>query len=210
MNNNVNGNNISNVNPANTVGTPQVNPGNVVNPGVTNGTVVNPGMVVNNVGGNIPVNTQNYVNNPKPKMKKIYVVLIVGVVLVLAVAFGLLYFLLSGTIGRRNRLYCTKVVQEDNYLITTNNVYKFEKKIYTRVDSTYNLSYTITLTDDMYNETFGSIIDDNHGVSQYGFGTEIEKDGNKVIITAYNVNFDKSITYDVLKQSLTSEGYVCE
>lgn len=190
------------------------NNANVVPPvvnAVNNSTVIPP--VVNTVANNVPasnnvVNNQNNINNQDGIASNTYVIVgsIVGVVLLASVV--LLVLLVTGVIGNRNRMTCTKTTNEAGYVYTEKRAYKFDKGYYTRVDRTFTYNYT-NLTDDIYIQEFGELINSNSGVSSYGFGTTITREGNIVTITAYEPRyFDQ--TFDDIETMNNKEGFTCK
>ena len=125
-------------------------------------------------------------------------------------AFVLLGFLLTGTIANRNKLTCTLTTPESGYNYTIKRLYSFDDGIMQREDLTYTFTYNSTFTDDMYNDTFGEIINnEKRGSSKYGLGTKISKEGNVVTITAFQPSYWNE-PYKTVKKTKTSEGYTCK
>lgn len=221
MNNNMNNNVNPNVNGISTTGVnTNANVSNVnVIPAVasTGGSTVNNTQVVtpstNVVSNSIPVtntvvNNQNDINNQDGVASNTYVVVggIVGVVLLASV--GLLVLLVTGVIGSRNRMTCTKTINENGYVYAETRYYKFDKGLYSSVDKVITYTYN-DLTDDMYNQQFDRLINNNSGVSSYGFGTQISREGNVVTITAYEPRyFDQ--TKDDIEIMNSKEGFTCD
>jgi len=196
---NTNSNIITNANVAQNV-VPTVNPTGVT-PGVSS--IPNVNVMSSNM-----VNSQNNISNQNGIASNTYVIVgsIVGIVLLAAVF--LLVLLVTGVIGNRNRLTCTKTVNESGFVYTEKRVYKFDKGLYTSVDKTYIYNYA-NLTDEIYNNDFAALLDTNSRVSTYGFGTEISREGNVVTITAYEPKyFDKTV--DDINTSNNKEGFTCE
>jgi len=118
----------------------------------------------------------------------------------------LLVLLLTGTIGGRNRLNFTKVVNGDGFTHVAQRYYKFEGDVYTQVQNVDTFTFT-SLTDEEYNVRFDKIINnESNGITEYGFGTQISREGNVVTITSYNPNFFGDTKDDVI-ESNTREGF---
>lgn len=155
----------------------------------------------------------NTVNNDedaqKAYYKKIYTMMGIIVGSVLLIAGILLYFLLNGSIENRNRLTCTKTIQGEGYQEHIKRYYTFDNGLMMRVYLTHTYTYD-NLTDDLYEEIFGNVIsNDNQPLSKYGFGTGINRDGNVVTVTAYDVNYFESTDKDMLKKN-KEEGFTCD
>lgn len=188
----------------------QVNPG-VVNPAtnvVSNAVNVQNAVPVSNVVPNNVYATNNNIGNDGVASN---VYILVGTIagIVILVAVFLLVLLVTGVIGNRNRLNCSKTTNEDGYVYTENRVYRFnDGPYYTKIDKTLIFDFSI-LTDEMYNEKFSNLIDNENAVTTYGFGTNIKREGNRVIITSYDPKiFDKTVS-DVLV-STNVEGFTCD
>lgn len=125
---------------------------------------------------------------------------------VLLVAGFLLFLLLSGTIGSRNRLTFSKTINDVGYTHVAMRYYKFDGNVYTQVNNVDTFTFT-SLTDDEYNTKFDKFInDETNGISEYGFGTQISRNGNVVTITSYNPNFFGD-TKDDVKENNLKEGF---
>lgn len=197
--------------------TQQVNPGVVNTPGsVVNGAVnvqnTVPGTNVNVVPNTVPtppiVNAVNDIGQDGIATNTYVLVgTIVGIVIMAAVF--LLVLLVTGVIGNRNKLNCTKTTNEEGYVYTENRVYRFnDGPYYTKIDKTLIFDFTM-LTDEMYNEKFSALIDNDNAVSSYGFGTYIRREGNRVIINSYDPKiFDKTVN-DVLVGA-NKDGFTCD
>ena len=182
--------------PVGTVATPSINTTQTVTPSAT----VKPS--VSNSGNNDEVAQKAY-------YKKIYIMMGIIVSSVLLIAGILLYFLLNGTIENRNRLTCTKTIQGDGYQEHIKRYYTFDGGLMKRVYFTHTFTYD-NLTDDMYEQKFGNVItNDNHPISSYGLGTNINRDGNVVTVTAFDDNYLGEFDKDILKRN-KGEGYSCE
>lgn len=151
----------------------------------------------------------NNANSQGKKGSNPYVAIIIFVVVVLLIAIVLLIFLLTGGIANRNRLTCTKEVNEGSYVQTMKKVYKLEDGKFTRYDAVYTFNYTNGLTDDVYNQTFEGIIDNPNGVSKYGFETNIKREGNIVTLTFYSPTVLDN-TYQKIISSNEAEGFTCK
>ena len=149
------------------------------------------------------VNTKN--NSGK---KNIYMKAIIAIIVVLIVSIGLLIFLLTGSISNRNKLVCKKTTNENGYTYEIKNVYSNGDKGATRIDHTYTFNYNSNLTDDLYNDTFDSIINSSSGVTEYGFETKISRDGNVVTITAYVLEYFSG-DFKTIKKNQKSKGFSC-
>lgn len=161
--------------------------------------------LVNGSNSSVNVGSQN---NGKD-YKKFYICsfIIVGIILLIAVV--LLIFLLTGTIGSRNRLSCTITTKEDGYDYKIVKNYVFDNDVMQKVYYTYTFSYNGNFTDDMYYQNFEKIINnETHGSSKYGFNTKISKEDNVVTITAYEPSYWKE-SYKEIKSSNKDEGYSC-
>lgn len=195
-----------------TVSTTQTAANTVQQPTVVSTTpVVNATQTV--TPGTIPqpdvTNTAIIGDEQKGYYKKFYVMMGIIVGLVLLIAGILLYFLLNGSIQNRNRLTCTKTVQGEGYQEHIRRYYTFDKNLMMRVYFTHTFTYD-ELTDDVYNETYGELIkDDRLPISKYGFGTKVNRDGNIVTVTAYDVNYFESTDKDVKNQN-NDEGFTCK
>ena len=165
---------------------------NTVNPSTVNQTQPN---MVNSNNTNVAKNndTNTY--------------LIVGFFVGFVLLAGI-FLLVTGVIGNRNRLTCTKTINEEGFTHYIERFYKLEKGVYTRVENTDVYTYT-SLTDETYNEKFGPLLEIKSGVTEYGFGTKIVRDGNVVTITSYNPNFFGD-TLDEVKSSSAKEGFTCK
>ena len=120
-----------------------------------------------------------------------------------------LYFLLNGSIENRNRLTCTKTIQGDGYEEHIKRYYTFDGGLMKRVYFTHTFTYD-NLTDDIYDQTYGNLItNDNHPISKYGLGTNINRDGNVVTITSFEDNYSGEMDKDILKKN-KSENFTCE
>ena len=112
--------------------------------------------------------------------------LIVGffVGFVLLAAGFLLFLLLSGTIGSRNRLTFSKTINDIGYTHVSTRYYKFDKNVFTQVHNVDTYTFE-SLTDEEYFTRFDKIINsETNGISEYGFGTQISRKGNVVTITS--------------------------
>lgn len=203
------------------VSAPQVNPG-VVNPTtnvVSNAVNVQNAVPISNVSvqNTVPVSnvapnnvyaTNNNIGNDGVASNVYILVGTIAGIVILAAVF-LLVLLVTGVIGNRNRLNCSKTTNEDGYVYTENRVYRFnDGPYYTKIDKTLIFDFSI-LTDEMYNEKFSNLIDNENAVTTYGFGTNIKREGNRVIITSYDPKiFDKTVN-DVLV-STNVEGFTCD
>ena len=192
--------------------TQQVNPGAVTPGNIVNSTVnvqnTIPGSNVNVVPTPPIVNTVNNMGHDGIATNTYVLVgTIVGIVIMAAVF--LLVLLVTGVIGDRNKLYCTKTTNEDGYVFTENRVYRFnDGPYYTKIDKTLIFDF-LMLTDEMYNEKFSNLIDNDNAVSSYGFGTYIKREGNRVIINSYDPKiFDKTVN-DVLVVA-NKDGFTCD
>lgn len=205
VNNGVTNNPGTNVYSGNTVGsTPKVvtaaQPTTVVNavPIVNSVPVSNPTPAVNN-----SINSQDGIAT------NTYVIVgcIVGFVILAAVF--LLVLLVTGVIGDRNRLYCSKTVNENGYIYTEHRTYRFDNgPYYTRIEKVFTFDYA-NLTDDIYNETFSGLIDNENAVSTYGFDSNINRNGNIVTITSYEPKiFDRTV--DEVLSSSKNDGFICD
>lgn len=183
--------------------------GNVV--GNTNGQVVN-----NNLNGNINtgqivnngqnISNQNNINSKNNNSMYIWISVIVGFVLLMAVI--LLVLLLNGSIMNRNKITCTRTTEEGNYTLDIKKIYRFDKGEYLRVDEFRTLTYHSTLTDEAYELEFNDLIDNPTRVSQYGFNTQISKEGNVVSISYYNPKILEE-TEESIRTSNTNDGFTC-
>ena len=163
---------VPNINTATKTVTASVQPMAVTEGSVTNATVTPTITTQSNVNNNIQ---ENY-------YKKFFVMIGIIVGGVLLIAGILLYFLLNGSIENRNRLTCTKIVQGEGYEEHIRRYYTFDGGIMKRVYVTHTFTYD-ELTDDMYNQTFDEIINnENHFVSKYGLGTNIVKEDTTISI----------------------------
>ena len=125
---------------------------------------------------------------------------------VLLAAGFLLFLLLSGTIGSRNRLTFSKTINDVGYTHLAMRYYKFDGNVYTQVNNVDTFTFT-SLTDEEYNTRFEKFInDETNGISEYGFGTQISRNGNVVTITSYNPNFFGD-TKDDVKEDNLKEGF---
>lgn len=168
-------------------------------PVASSATVINP---------NVATTTQT-VNTSKKNNSNTYLIVGFFVGFVLLAAVFLLVLLLTGVIGNRNRLTCTKTVTENGYTHVTQKVYKFDGDVYIQVNNLDTYTYT-ALTDDVYNEKFDKIINnETNGITEYGFGTQIFREGNVVKITSYNPNFFGE-KYNDVKSADESNGFTCE
>ena len=162
-----------------------------------------------------PVNTtsvNNGKNNNETQLyyKKFYIMMGILVGSVLLIAGILLFFLLNGTIENRNRLTCTKTTQEDGYTYHVKRYYTFDRKVMQRIYYTHTFTYNDEFTEDMYNQTYDDIINnENNGITNYGFNTKISKECNFITITAYDINYYND-TLDTIKESNAMEAYTCE
>lgn len=176
---------------------------------ISNGGVQNtvPVSTVNVTPSNVYAANNNIGNDGVASNVYILVGTIVGIVILAAVF--LLVLLVTGVIGNRNKLTCNKITNEEGYVFTENRVYRFnDGPYYTKIDKTFIFDFTM-LTDEMYNEKFSSLIDKENTVSTYGFGSNIIREGNRVIVTSYEPKiFDKTVD-DVLI-STDKEGFTCD
>lgn len=202
VNNNVNNLGTTNVvTPTNatTTNTTMVNSASTATPVANTATVVNPNVTT----------TIQTANTTQKNNSNFYLIVGFFVGFVLLAAIFLLVLLLTGVIGNRNRLTCTKTVNEDGYTHVTQKFYKFDGNVYTQVNNVDTYTYT-NLTDDVYNQTFEKIINnESNGVTSFGFGTQISREGNVVKITSYNPNFFGK-TYDDVKGEDEGNGFTCE
>ena len=175
-------------------------------------TVQSTPVAANNPTVTIPVQptvgTPNNMSGNKKNDTNTFLIVGFFVGFVLLVAIFLLVLLVTGVIGNRNRLTCTKTINEEGYTHYVERFYKLDKGIYTRVENTDVYTYT-SLTDEVYNEKFGPIIEITSGVTEYGFGTKINREGNIVTITSYNPNFFGD-TIDDVKSDNAKEGFTCK
>ena len=174
--------------------------------------VVTPG--VNSTIPNIPVTTINSNGNgdnvEEKNMKQTYILIGVIVGLVLVIAGILLYFLLNGSIANRNRYTCTKTTQEDGYEQFIKRYYTLDNNVMVRVYYTHEFRYNDELTDDMYNQTYGDIINnDTNGITRYGLNTSIQKDDDTVIISSYEPNYFSENVKDIEKNN-KEDGFTCK
>lgn len=173
---------------------------NATTPNVATNTVVNP---------NVEKSGNNNENSQEKYYKKFFVMMGIIVAGVLLISGILLYFLLNGSIENRNRLTCTKNVQGEGYEEHVKRYYTFDGGVMKRVYFTHTFTYD-ELTDDMYNETYDEIINnDNHFISKYGLGTSITREENVVTITAYDINYFQDEVKDI-KNKNDKEGFTCE
>jgi len=171
------------------------------NPGVIAGTGVQPVMPAS-TGNTLPQ------NGKKKDGVSTNTYLIVGffVGFVLLAAGFLLFLLLSGTIGGRNRLTFSKTINDIGYTHVAMKYYKLDGDIYTQLDNVNTFTFE-SLTDEEYNVRFDKIINnETNGITEYGFGTQIFREGNVVTITSYNPNFFGDTKDDVLKDN-EKEGF---
>ena len=134
--------------------------------------------------------------------------LIVGffVGFVLLAAGFLLFLLLSGTIGSRNRLTFSKTINDIGYTHVSTRYYKFDKNVFTQVHNVDTYTFE-SLTDEEYFTRFDKLINsETNGISEYGFGTQISRKGNVVTITSYNPNFFGDTKDDVIEDN-TKDGF---
>ena len=183
--------------------------------GVSNTTVGS----VSNVGVNPSINTSNVVSSqvantvtnaqvvtPSVNPTTVTVGSIAGVVVLGSIV--LLVLLVTGVIGNRNRLTCTKTTNENGYVYNEKRIYKFDKGFYTEVNKILTFNYS-NLTDDMYETEFNDIFESVGGVTKYGFGTQVTREGNIVTVTAYEPRYLEQ-KYDDIKTANTREGFSCK
>lgn len=160
-----------------------------------------------------PINSNlsgNVDNDEEKSMKNTYIWIGVIVALVLVIAGVLLYFLLNGSIADRNRYTCTKTTQEDGYEYFIKRYYTLDNKVMVRVYYTYEFRYKDEYTDDMYNQAYDDIINnDTNGITRYGLNTSIQKDDDTVRISAYEPNYFSENIKDIEKKN-KDEGFTCE
>jgi len=160
-----------------------------------------------------PINSNvsdNVDTDEEKSMKNTYIWIGVIVALVLVIAGVLLYFLLNGSIADRNRYTCTKTTQEDGYEYFIKRYYTLDNKVMVRVYYTYEFRYKDEYTDDMYNQTYDDIINnETNGITRYGLNTYIEKIDNTVRISAYEPNYFSENIKDIEKKN-KDEGFTCE
>jgi len=207
-----------NVQPANTVNVSSAS--QVVNPQPVNTVnvapipVVNATPVVNAVQSAQPAVMPGTNGNTLPQTGKkksgvsTNTYLIVGffVGFVLLAAGFLLVLLLTGTIGSRNRLTFSKTINDVGVTHVATRYYKFDKNVFTQVHNVDTYTFE-SLTDEEYFNRIDNIInDETNGITEYGFGTQISRDGNIVTITSYNPNFFGDTKDDVIEDN-QKEGF---
>ncbi len=208
MDNNVNNNTNNNVNVVPSVNSAQpaaVEPQPVA---VSEIPVANNTSTIPPVVANQPI-ANNIDNIQEGYYKKFFIMTGIIVGGVLLISGILLYFLLNGTIENRNRLTCTKTIQGEGYEEHIRRYYTFDSGIMKRVYVTHTFTYD-ELTEDMYNQTFDEIINnDKHFISKYGLGTSIVKENNVVTINAYDINYFEDEVKDIEKKN-KDEKFTCE
>lgn len=171
-------------------------------PGVNTAATVTP--IVTNQPS---INNNN--NIQESYYKKFFIMMGIIVGGVLLISGILLYFLLNGSIENRNRLTCTKTIQGEGYEEHIRRYYTFDGGIMKRVYVTHTFTYD-ELTDDMYNQTFDEIINnDTHFVTEYGLGTNIVKEDNVVTINAYDINYSGEDVKSIEKKN-KKEKFTCK
>lgn len=158
-------------------------------------------------------NLNNNVNKKSSKKKKdtgyfsrmsslnkglIVIAIIIGIIITFLVVFAVV---------KQNNITCTKTEIATHYTAEDKLRFVIKNGMVTKVNRTYEMEYKVDLTDDIFDKVASEINNSQNGYTKYGLGTNINREKNKIIITAYE---EMNISVDQAKFNYEGKGYICK